>query len=293
MAITKNVKHRVLLGIIIAFFLIPAGMYPQSGGFTDADYTRHLRGLKKRIPGDSFSVVLQKPFFVIGNMPRKVLEDRWAKGTIAWAVEKLKERYFKKDPNKILDIWLFKDNHSYRRYAKLLWNSEPSTHFGYYSRHHGVLVMNIATGGGTLVHEIVHPFMESNFEDCPDWFNEGMGSLYEQSFSLDGKIIGLTNWRLAGLQQSIRYKRLPSFKTLLSSKEFYSLDYGYAQARYLCYYLQNRGLLEKFYQSFTANVKKDPTGYKTLKKVLGVRDMNLFQKKWEAWVMKLKFPQSI
>ena len=41
--------------------------------------------------------------------------------------------------------------------------------------------MNIATGGGTLVHEIVHPFMAANFEQCPSWFNEGLGSLYEQS----------------------------------------------------------------------------------------------------------------
>jgi len=47
------------------------------------------------------------------------------------------------------------------------------------------------------VHEIVHPFMAANFPDCPAWFNEGLASLYEQSSERDGKIIGLTNWRLA------------------------------------------------------------------------------------------------
>ena len=51
------------------------------------------------------------------------------------------------------------------------------------------LVMNIATGGGTLVHEIVHPFMEANFPACPSWFNEGLGSLYEQSGARDGRIV--------------------------------------------------------------------------------------------------------
>ena len=46
--------------------------------------------------------------------------------------------------------------------------------------------MNIATGGGTLVHEIVHPFVEANFPGCPTWFNEGLGSLYEQSAERKG-----------------------------------------------------------------------------------------------------------
>ena len=47
--------------------------------------------------------------------------------------------------------------------------------------HGGVIgqIMNIATGGGTLVHEIVHPYVEANFPGCPAWFNEGLGSLYE------------------------------------------------------------------------------------------------------------------
>jgi hypothetical protein len=34
----------------------------------------------------------------------------------------------------------------------------------------------------------------------------------------------------------------------------------YAQARYLCYYLQEKGLLIKFYQELAANVRRDPTG---------------------------------
>lgn len=51
----------------------------------------------------------------------------------------------------------------------------------------------------------------------------------------------------------------------------------YAQARYLCYYLQEKGLLTKFYREFVANVKSDPTGFKTLKRVLGEEDMVAFQ----------------
>ena len=77
-----------------------------------------------------------------------------------------------------------------------------------------------------------------------------------------------------------------------SDGRFYQADKGtnYAQARYLCYYLQERGLLVKFYHEFLAAHENDPTGYKTLQKVLGEKDMADFQKRWEAFVLKLTFP---
>jgi len=122
------------------------------------------------------------------------------------------------------------------------------------------------------VHEIVHPFVEANFPACPAWFNEGLGSLYEQSAERNGRIVGLTNWRLRGLQEAVRKDQLPSFRELCTTttSEFYYEDKGtnYAQARYLCYYLQEAGLLEKYYHAFRAAHQKDPSGYETLKAVL-------------------------
>ena len=81
------------------------------------------------------------------------------------------------------------------------------------------VVMNIATSGGTLVDEIVHPYMAANFPECPSWFNEGLASLYEQCGEENGRIHGDTNWRLAGLQKAIRSKKLPPFKSLLLDHE--------------------------------------------------------------------------
>ncbi len=153
--------------------------------------------------------------------------------------------------------------------------------------------MNISTGGGTLVHEIVHPFIEANFPDCPSWFNEGLASLYEQSRDERGHIQGSTNWRLNGLKEAIAEKRVPAFKTLCSTTrhEFYEEDPGtnYSQARYLCYYLQEQGLLVKFYHEFRENVVTDPTGYKTLQNVLGTDDMEAFKQRWEAYTAGLRF----
>jgi hypothetical protein len=262
-------------------------------GYSNADFVRHVMELKTRIPSDDFTVVIQDPFVVIGDESPAMVERR-ALSTVAWATERLKKLYFDKDPDEIIDIWLFKDDAGYRKHAREIFGDEPDTPYGYSSAEHSALIMNIRTGGGTLVHEIVHPFVDANFPECPAWFNEGLGSLYEQSGSDgDGGIIGLTNWRLAGLQAAIRRGRIPSFKTLLSTTtyEFYEEDPGtnYGQARYLCYYLQEKGLLVKFYKEFHANHEKDPTGYKTLKKVLGEDDMDEFKKEWEEYVLGLRF----
>jgi hypothetical protein len=64
---------------------------------------------------------------------------------------------------------------------------------------------------------------------------------------------------------------------------------NYAQARYLCYYLQEKGLLVKFYNAFISSTKKDPSGYETLKKILNESDMAEFKKRWEKWILKLRF----
>lgn len=262
------------------------------GNHSKAEFDRHVKELKKKLPDDGFTIVVVPPFVVIGDEKPAKVRSR-AKHTVEWAIEKLKAAYFKKDPKEILDIWLFKDKKSYQRNAKKLFHTEPNTPFGYYSPADRALVMNISTGGGTLVHEIVHPFVAANFPRCPAWFNEGLGSLYEQSAEKDGQIVGRTNWRLSGLQRAIRKKPLPSFKTLCSTttNEFYTMDKGtnYAQARYLCYYLQQQGLLRKFYHRFHANCRRDPTGYETLKKILGREDMDKFQREWEKYVLKLRF----
>ena len=64
--------------------------------------------------------------------------------------------------------------------------------------------MNIGTGGGTLVHEVVHPFIAASFPAAPAWFNEGLASLYEAVREKDGQFWGLPNWRLDGLKRAIR-----------------------------------------------------------------------------------------
>jgi len=265
-----------------------AGINPSTA---NAGLAEHLARLATQAP-KNFTLVPQSPFVVLGDEAPEVVRRR-ATQTVKWAVEKLKQDYFQRDPQEIIDIWLFRDHASYTNHAQLLFHDTPSSRFGYYSEAHHALIMDISTGGGTLVHEIVHPFMHANFPNCPPWFNEGLASLYEASVEKNGHIQGRVNWRFKGLEQAIKEGRTVSFQKLtsMSAAEFYGGDgysQHYAQARYLCYYLQERGLLVKFYRQFVAAARNDPTGYNTLKRALGESDMEAFKKKWESFVLGLR-----
>ncbi len=275
-------------------------MAPAGDPYDEAAWQRREASVREQL-GSGFTLVRAHPFLVAGDEAPARVRQR-AEQTVRWAVRHLKRAYFEKDPPRILVIYLFRDARSYQRHARRLFGHPPTTPFGYYSESDGALVMNIATGGGTLVHEMVHPFMSASFPDVPAWFNEGLGSLYEQCRERDGKLVGLTNWRLAGLQRAIRAGKLPRFKTLVhtTDKQFYDEDPGthYAQARYLMYYLQEKRLLRPFYRRFrrAARAKdaarRDKTGWTSLLATLGITEaqMPAFQHRWEAWVLGLRFP---
>ena len=105
----------------------------------------------------------------------------------------------------------------------------------------------------------------------------------------------LSDKALEVLQQAITDGPLPSFKDLTSTTDhaFYGAGSGlnYAMARYLCYYLQEHGLLRDYYHGFVAHHAQDPAGYGALARVLGNdgNDMTAFQRRWERWVMTLRF----
>jgi hypothetical protein len=246
----------------------------------------------KRLKGN-FTVVVEHPFVMAGDCGEEKVRAI-ASSTVRWTREKLKQDFFAKDPARILDIWLFKDAESYEAYVFALTRRKPTTPYGFYSSDHNALFMNISTGQGTLVHELVHPYVEANFPECPAWFNEGLGSLYERPGERDGHIYGDTNWRLPGLKVAIGDGAVPSFAALtaMDASAFYGEGSGvhYAASRYLLYYLQERGLLVPYYRAFYGACAEDPTGYKTLAQTLGEDDMAAFERRWALFVLGLSFP---
>lgn len=246
-----------------------------------------VTALQARV-GDGFEVAREGRFVIAGDLDPETFQQFRA-GTVRWAARQLAEQFFTERPlDRDIRVFLFRDASSYRRNAWALFRDRPDTPYGYYSAHHDALVMNIATGGGTLVHEMVHPMLEADFPAVPSWFNEGLASLFEQSSERDGKIVGLVNWRLAGLLEARRAGRLVPLSDLLTTTraQFYGPRSGlhYAEARYLLLWLQEQDRLGDYYRAFRAGAAADPTGAEALVALFPGSSLPEIEARWLAWV---------
>jgi hypothetical protein len=249
--------------------------------------------LKKNL-GDGCEVISRPPFVIAGDLSDKEL-DRWHRQTIDPAAKAMGNSYFRRAPSEPITVLLFTREESYNRYAHDLFGDNGISVYGYYKPHLRTLVMNISTGGGTLVHELTHALVDFDYPAVPDWFNEGLASLHEQCTFRDGNkgpwIEGLVNWRLPGLQEAIRKQRLRSLETLIEANDFRGDLEGtnYAQARYFCMYLQEQELLPDFYRALRSSGKHDPLGLQATKKLFPDLEWSEIDRKFQAWVMTLKY----
>lgn len=243
--------------------------------------------------GPECEVIVAKPFVVAGDMSLDEL-TQWHMQTIYPAATAMASRYFEQRPDRPVTVLLFATKDSYEQYAYQLYRDQGISVYGYYKPREHTLVMNISTGGGTLVHELTHALIAFDCPDVPDWFNEGLASLHEQCrFRQDAGgpwIEGLINWRLPRLQQELAAERLSPLADFAADDNFRGEReaVNYAQARYFCLYLQRRGLLEKFYVQLRANIEEDPQGLQAIKAVFPNRSWGEIDAGYADFLRELK-----
>lgn len=242
---------------------------------------------------DDLTIVVHSPFILAGNYSREKLTS-YATDLIQPAAAALGRMYFANRPDTPIVVWLFSDAKSYALHAERIYGDKNVSVYGYYKPDKRALVMNLATGGGTLIHELTHALAVYDFPGQPDWFNEGLASLYEQSTwrgrGEEQQLVGMANWRLPKLQEAITAKQLPPLTTMMKDNDFRGTNVGrnYAQARYLCMYLQEQGKLGEFYRRYRDNRLNDPHGLASLEKTLGAAAMATLDADYQKWVMTLK-----
>ncbi|CAN5747058.1 hypothetical protein BH20VER1_BH20VER1_32040 [soil metagenome] len=243
-----------------------------------------------RFQAEGMDTLISPPFVLAGDGGVARLE-RYRDRSVLAAAEAMHRQFFRTRPDKPILILLFESEGPYRRLAKKWFGDDDVTRFGYFRRDN-IMVMNVGTGTGTLVHELTHALIRPDFPDVPDWFNEGLGSLFEQCTIEGGQIRGLTNWRLPALQKAIRADKLRPLRELIESDHFYGdshVGMNYAQARYLLMYLQEHEQLGMFYSQLKADHVDDPSGLKTLQATIAPDSLDPFAGKWRQWVLRLRF----
>ena len=126
---------------------------------------------------------------------------------------------------------------------------------------------------GTVLHELFHLLVRSNFGDIPQWLDEGIASLYEVSGRRESVYFGLENWRRKVLESTWQNRpsveklirtewfmfdspaHIDAFKSVEPRPDLHDSNTGAAQAammataRYFAFYLQEQGKLAEVYKA--------------------------------------------
>ena len=244
--------------------------------------------LRQRLP-NGWSVVVHEPFVLGGDCNTKVLDESYRR-TILPTARALSIQYFDHPPTWPVTILLCSSDDSYRECQQRLDERERIEYSGIYSRTEHRIVINVATGDGTLAHELTHALAHADFPSLPEWLDEGLASLHEEcEFSADGlRLIGLDNWRQTPLREAHQREQLRSVMDL-ASERFATSDRAaidYAHARYFCLFLQQRRLLEPLYRKCRSRAETDPTGVLSLCELFTTRRPGEIDEQFQAWLNK-------
>lgn len=170
--------------------------------------------------------------------------------------ENLKERYFQTGREKALIIYysetesetrLLSGEHGYQDEAKngCYVAGVPAVYVHRLSNEGQVI------GWGALFGEITHHFIQLNFQDAPEWFNEGFACFFgEQGHIVNGKLIigGLNSEHLEILKDRMDEGRKWNIRALFSARaeQFYNSNEGRAFTRAFFNWLYETGQLERY-----------------------------------------------
>lgn len=271
-------------GLALALVLAPL---PPPAHAADLDAT--LEAMQREL-GEGFRFQAAEPFAIAGNADAALW--RQCLGTMQGCAAAFHKDFFTRRPDYPIRVYLFADEESYVKFARQTTGKAPVSKFGFYLPAREMLIMNISTGTGTLVHEMAHALMRPDFPAVPAWFNEGFASLFEQCQVVDGSLRGLVNWRFPTVRDAVGTGDWVPLERLvaLSDDDFYGdgKELHYSEARYLCMFLQERKLLARYYREFRDGHEKDPTGRATLEAVTG-KPLGDVEADWVAWLKTVKY----
>lgn len=201
--------------------------------------------------GEPLEVLTKPPFVLATDATQAELHQQFEQ-IIEPIAQTLAAMYFDNEPTQPVTIVLLTRTDRYRAWLKGVSTAARTEYSGIYLRDQRLVVLDASTGAGTLAHELTHALCQFDAPLLPEWLDEGLASLHEESeFSTDGLLLlGLDNWRQPILAQAIENGRYRGLRSLLSEPfaQTRLAPVDYAAARYLCLWLQEQQLLGPFYR---------------------------------------------
>jgi hypothetical protein len=236
------------------------------------DYKEIIDKYQKMLP-QGFSVTKYRYFIIFSeldeNQTYSLIENDVKKTSAA-----MTENYVNKLPDVITPIIIFNDYDRYKGFVLKNYDIEESdiSPYGFFKISKNVIVVRYVSWKGSIMHEVTHRFLRSDFPEIPSWFDEGFAALHEKSTYKNGVLSGDFSWRIISIRRAFENNNYTGLKTLMESSddELYGprSSFYYAQSRYLLMMLQQKGLLKDYYILFRDTYSTDETGITQLEKVM-------------------------
>lgn len=145
-----------------------------------------------------------------------------------------------------------------------------------------------------FTHALHHADMAARRQSHPIWLVEGLATLFETAQLEAGQIVPLHSQRLGVIQSAIRAKRHIPWANLMAMNHPQFMQQAiiaYAQARYMLFYMLEKGLLKKFYDEYTEkeSYADDKSALRTVEVVFG-KPIGEVERDWRQWVLAQKVP---
>ena len=237
------------------------------------------------------NVLVKAPYVLMGDYETETLEALHRK-TILPIQHALSISYFDTHPDRPITIITLSSQERYQQVAFELDQRKTGSYYGYFQSDEMRIVLNLATGSGTLGHELTHALAQTDYPAMPEWFDEGLASLHEEcEFSAEGnQLLGTANWRAQLLLSALDRELLPELNSLVQQTRISKKQEGltYAYARYFCLYLQQKKLLSPFYRKLRTNQESDQTGMRTLQQLLNVNHLFEVDADFQKWLSEFR-----
>lgn len=118
-------------------------------------------------------VLIRPPYVIAGDMSEEALE-RLYRNVVQPTERALNVGFFDARPTEPITIVAFAKEVAFRDFAQRVDRRPAQSYYGYYLRDQRRLVVNVATGAGTLAHELTHALAHFDFPTCPNGSTRGL-----------------------------------------------------------------------------------------------------------------------
>jgi hypothetical protein len=239
--------------------------------------------------GDAVPLRVESDLFVLVGAEKGVRFDE-AADLAQRGLDVYLGSFFSRRPDRAVTVYVVRSAAAFTQlYGRL--GSGLENNLGAYSRSTRDIIVNVGPGSSTILHELVHPLVQTDFPRAPSWFEEGIAALFEKPvFDPPGELHGahnLRNDRLDAALASPAKRGMVHLKSLFAvddeALEGPDQDVDYAMARTFCQWLDGRGQLWPFYRAWRDAVAEDATGEKSFARVTGMT-VEEADAAWLAWV---------